>query len=397
VTTAFADLPVLDLELADKSVTGLHPRLKEMRAESPVCRVKFFGQDAVALLTYELVWAAFKDEETLPSGPSRQGSAKILGPHLSSLGGEEHRVKRGILAQPFRKRIIPKYLEMIEATANELIDEFVADGEADLVKQFTKRYPMRVISNMLGLPKGNDAEMMQMALDLLQFPWDPDIAYAAKQKYIDMVTPLIEERKRNPQDDLISFIVTTGFEDDRLDEEDVHGFVRHLFPAGSDTTYLGLGNTLRALLTQPELMEVARTQPEKRKAIVEEGLRWDAPVAMHPRMTNVDRDVDWHGYELPRATPMIFSIMSANRDPEAFADPEVFDPDRHSENPAMTFGFGTHFCVGSHLAIAEISSGLSALIDRLDDLRLADGAEPQVVGAILRGPADLPVAFTPSS
>ena len=113
-------------------------------------------------------------------------------------------------------------------------------------------------------------------------------------------------------------------------------------------------------------------------------------------MSNVERAVEWNGYELPQTMPMIFGIMSANRDPAAFADPDVFDPDRSFVNPALTFGFGTHFCVGSHLALAEISTGLGALIDRLPDLRLAEGADPQVVGAILRGPADLPVVFTPT-
>ena len=91
-----------------------------------------------------------------------------------------------------------------------------------------------------------------------------------------------------------------------------------------------------------------------------------------------------------------FRFLRSDGSVRAWTAPDVFDPDRSGPNPALTFGFGTHFCIGSHLALAEITTGLSALLDRLPDLRLAGGADPQVEGVILRGPAELPVTFTPS-
>jgi cytochrome P450 len=146
-----------------------------------------------------------------------------------------------------------------------------------------------------------------------------------------------------------------------------------------------------ALFAQPQLLALARSHPEKRRAIIEEGLRWDSPVAVLPRMSPPDRGVDWQGIPLAPGTTLLFAIAAANRDPVAFPDPERFDPDRAYAVPPLTFGFGTHFCVGNHLAFAEIGIGLDVLLDTFAELELVPDAGAEVVGTILRGPNSLPV------
>ncbi len=394
------EIPVADFDFTDESLgakVDLHAQLAEWRRESPAWQVQLFGSPAVLMLSYELVAAAFKDDENLPAADGyRSSSGMALGPFISTYEGREHRVRRAILSPPFRRRIIPTYLELIRDAAHELVDEMAPLGRAELVSGFTKRFPLRVISRMLGLPPGHDdADMATMALDLIRWNFDAEAAMRAKARYVEMVTPLIEERRARPGTDLISAVITTEFEGEHLDDEDTQAFVRHLFPAGADTTLLGLGVTLHALFTQPALMELALTRPETRSAIIEEAMRWDAPVANLPRNTPSDRAIVWNGIPMEPSTWMIYSIMSANRDPSVFANPDRLDPGRRNDTAPLTFGLGTHFCVGNHLAMAEIAVGLDALLDRLPRLALDDDPAAVVTGTILRGPATLPVTFDP--
>jgi cytochrome P450 len=294
--------------------------------------------------------------------------------------------------------VVPRYTELIRQAAQELIEPLLDAGEAELVSEFTRKFPLRVISAMLGLPEGHqrDDEMAQWALALIRYPFGPEAALEARAKFTAMVDPLIEDRRREPRQDLISMVVHTEIDGEHLDDEAIRTFVRFLFPAGADTTYMGLGNVLSALLQNPELMDLARREPERRGAIVEEGLRWDSPIANLPRMASSDHDVEWNGFTLPAGVRMIYSIMSANRDPVAFPDPARFDPYRSFDKPPITFGFGTHFCIGNHLALLEMTTALDVLLERMPDLRLRHGATSRVVGTILRGPDALPACWSAS-
>jgi cytochrome P450 len=386
--------PSVDLDLGDETLTGLHERFHEMRAESPAWMAEIFGTPTLLLLSYEHVAAGFKDEAVLPAARlSLATVAHSLGRFITTFEGEEHRLRRAIISPPFRARIVPAYLEMIKQTAVELVDEVAPLGETDLVRTFTKRFPLRVISNMLGIPVGNDDLMAKWALDLIRWNFDPEAAMAARAAFIEFATPIIEDRRINPRDDLISHVIHTEVDGQRLDDECVHSFVRHLFPAGADTTYLGTGNTLMTLLANPDLLALARDEPERRRAIVEEVLRYEAPIGMQPRMSPFDRTIEWNGYELPPGTIVMLTIMAANRDPAAFPDPDRIDIDRKSDNPPLTFGFGAHFCIGNHLALAEMTVALEAILDGLPGLELQPGSDAAVGGTILRGPASLPVRY----
>jgi cytochrome P450 len=372
----------------------LHEQLAQWREQSPMWEVQLFGQPAVLLLSYEVVSAAFKDEQNLPGRTIHLGgSAMALGNFVSTYEGSEHRIRRAILSPPFRRSVIPTYLELMRQVAHELIDEFAADGHAELVSQFTHRYPLRIITRLLELPSTDDARTAKLAGDLIRYDFDPEGALEAKAWFVEMVTPLIEARRAKPGNDLISVVIHSEFEGERLDDEDCQSFVRHLFPAAADTTLLGMGNLLSALLTQPELMAAARERPDVRTTMVEEAMRFDAPVANLPRKSPEDRAVDWRGVHLDPGTFMIHSIQSANRDPAVFGEPDRFIPDRKFAAAPLTFGFGTHLCVGNHLALAEIRTGLDALLERLPDIALAEGTSAKVGGTILRGPAQLEVTF----
>ena len=218
----------------------------------------------------------------------------------------------------------------------------------------------------------------------------------ASREFTDYVTPILEQRRREPGDDLISRLVTESAEGEFLDDEQILSFLRLLFPAGADTTMLALGNTLSALLTHPAQLALLRSDPDEWiQWAIWEGMRWEPPVGLLPRAC--PEAVDWHGISIPALTPMIFSINAAHRDPAVYERPDVFDITRKKMS-MLSFGQGVHSCAGNWLAIAELSTALRVLLERLPDLELQPGGEAAAkvtsqVGVALRGPNALPVQW----
>jgi cytochrome P450 len=388
---------VLDtpLDVSLDEVDDLHAVLHDLRARKPAVWARAFGRPAVVLLSHELVQAAFKDEETFPSAEFYgQVVTDVMGRNLQCMVGEEHRVNRALVSPAFRQRLMPGLVApLLEPVAHELIDRFEDRGEAELVADFTSRYPFTIICRLLGIPKRSEDEVKRWALGLLDIQRNYELALQCSREFIEFVTPILDQRRHDPGDDLISTLATTEVEGERLTDEEIFAFLRLLFPAGADTTYLGLGNTLLALLTHPDQLERVRAEPgDECRWAAEEGLRWNAPVAFIPRRS--PREVVWNGVEVPEDTILQLAIVAANRDPEVFDHPDRFDVGRRPAS-VLTFGFGTHFCLGAHLARAELETTLRVLLERLPRLRLVDD-DARVVGQfnkILRGPNHLGVRF----
>ncbi len=293
-----------------------------------------------------------------------------------------HRVNRALVSPAFRSRVVPDYIEpVLEPVTHDLIDAMAAQGEVDLVASFTKQLPFAVITRLLGIPPRHDGDLQRWALGLISYPSDPEGALAASREFTEYLRPLVAARRSDPGTDLLSMLATAEVEGSTLSDEEIFSFVRLLFPAGADTTYLGLGNIIVALLTHPEILERCRTEPEAITALIEEGLRWESPVAVLPRFA--PHDVEVGGELVPAQTPLLVAITAANRDPAVYDDPNRFDLDRHPTN-TMTFGLGVHFCLGSHLARRELEVAIRALIERLTHIELL--GEARITGTVLRGP-----------
>jgi cytochrome P450 len=392
------DLPQLDTEI-DVILDDLDDvagTLHGLRAQGPARWGRAFGIPALLLLSHELVHDAFRDEETFPAADFYGNVVtEVMGHTLQTMRGDEHRINRALVSPAFRQRLMPLIVPpLLEPVANELIDRFAADGHADLVADFTTRYPFIVITRLLGLPRHSEADIRRWAMGMLDIQNRYDNARECSREFMAFVDPILQERREHPGDDLISTLATAEEEGQRLTDEEIYNFLRLLFPAGADTTYLGLGSTLYSLLTHPDQLDYVREDLDERcRWAGEEAIRLDPPTAWIPRIN--PRDVVWHDIPIPAGASMLLGVMAANRDPAAFPDPDSFDVTRHPTS-VMTFGFGTHFCLGAHLARAEIEVALQVILARLPNLRLRETDGVRITGTIhhlLRGPNRLPVSF----
>lgn len=386
------------VDFAFDDIPDVHAVLADLRARKPYAVVPYAGVHALLLLSHELVTAAFKDEESFPSAAMYSATTEaVLGHTIQCMSGEEHRVNRALVAPAFRRRLMDGHVAAIlEPLAHEIVDRFADRGSADLVAEFTHQYPIQVITRLLGLPVHDEDRFRRWARELFHYPFEPAAAERASAEFTAYVTPILAERRAGPGGDLLSTLTSMRGEDGRgLTDEEVLSFLRLLFPAGADTTYLGLGNALLALLTHPDQLDLVRSDPDEHLPwAVEEALRWEPPVGLLPRLCPV-RVPDWHGLDIPDETPLIFAITAANRDPAVYPDPDRYDVTRR-EMATLAFGDGPHVCLGTFLAIAEMRVALRVLLERLPNLRLREGAEVRVKGMLttaLRGPDRLPVVF----
>jgi cytochrome P450 len=390
----------LDVDLALDDVPDLPGLLHEIRATHPAAWVRSFGQPTLLLCSHELVDAALRDEETFPSAAFYGAvTSEVMGRNIQSMYGAEHRVNRALVSPAFRPRLMPGLVEsLLEPLAHELVDRIEnkadARGTVDLVAEFTRVYPFRIILRMLGLPPHAEAEVQRWALGILDIQQHYDEALRCAREFTEFVQPILDERRDDPGDDLLSTLATAELEGERLTDEEIMAFLKLLFPAGADTTYLSLGSTLYALLTNRDQLDYVRADLTSRcRLAAEEGLRWYPAVPLLPRRN--PRDVVWHDIAIPADTPLIFGLLGANRDPAVFPDPDRFDVERRPVQ-TLTFGQGVHFCLGAHLARAEIDTALRVVLSRLPRLRLADDPGVRITGSfvqLLQGPNRLPVRF----
>lgn len=383
-------LPELDFAYAE--VENLHELLDRLRAHGPLVPVKYHHETAWLILGYEELVAAFADDETFPSKAIYERIAMpVMGKTIQCMAGDEHRRNRALVSHAFRPAVMRRSVEsLLTPLAHEIVDRFAARGEADLVADFTRRFPFLVITRFLGIPIADEAKLLHWALKLIEFPWDPEGALAGSREFTEYLRGLVAERRARPGDDLVSELAAAELDGERLSDEEIFSFLRLLFPAGSDTTYKNMGSLFAELLARPEIVALARNDASQLPAVADEGLRFEPPVALLPRMCA--KDVHWAGVHLAANTPLLYGIAAANRDPAVFPDPHRFEPARKGRRH-LTFGHGPHFCLGSHLARRELEVALEVVLARLPGVVLADPENTRISGGVIRGPAHVRVRW----
>lgn len=389
---AAIDMPEVDFGISPyggQEIPDLHERLAELRERRGVACLRMGDEGVYTLLRYRDVEWAVRDEQRFSKAEAfRPLTFPIMGPNIQGYDGDEHRKKRALVSRAFRRSAIPGYVETIlRPTAEALVDSFARRGECDLMAEFAKPYPLRITNRLLGIPPDDEERMTRWAVALIGLDVGPH-TFRARQEFGDYVMPLIDERRRRPGGDLLSTLVSEEVDGERLSDEEVLGFLRLLFPAGVDTTWLAMGSLLTAVLSHPECHERLLASEEERAWAVEETLRWESPVGLEPRMTLAEVEVS--GVRIPARTGVRLSLPAANRDPQEFPEPWRWDLERRPRTH-LAFGLGRHFCLGAFLARAELAVGLEVILRRLRNPRL--GEIPRMLGSVLRGPAQVRVRF----
>lgn len=386
-------LVLADLDLAHDEVPDLHERIDGIREHGPVVPVRYHGQRAWLIVAYEEIRQAFLDEVHFASEAFyREHAAPSMGRTMQAMAGEEHQVNRKLVSRSFLPRRVESFVEgCITEEAVRRVDAMKDAEEVDLVEALARPFPFSVITRLLGLPVEDESRFLEWALKLIDYPWDPEGALRARREFTQYLAPVLERRRSEPGDDVLSVLASAEPDGERLSDEEIFSFCRLLFPAGSDTAYKNLGSLLTALLTTPGMADRARGSDADRGALVQEGLRWQPPVANLPRTCS--RDIVLAGTPIKAGDPMLFGLAAGNRDPEVFSDPHRFDPDRANSHQHLSFGHGAHFCLGSHLARRELETGIKVLFERFPKLELVAPESVEIVGCVLRGPRELRVSL----
>ena len=382
-------------------VENVHERLREARAKHQVMRGNPFAENSsqvgdlgVTVLGYDECQTVLTHPDTFSSSIYDQIMGPVMGRTLLELEGAKHRASRALVSPSFRSALLQRWRsELVEVVVHELIDRFAPCGRAELAREFTFAFPVQVIARIMGLPRQDYLRFQRLSIELLNVVYDWDCGIAASASLKTYFKDVLAQRRRNPQDDLISTLAESEIDGVRLTDDEIFAFLLLILPAGVETTYRASGNLLVALLTEPALWDALREDRGMLRGAFEEALRWEPPITTVVR--RAVRDCELGGVAIKAGTHVSVSVAAANRDPMRYPDPDRFDPTR--KNIAhLTFGGGPHLCLGMHLARMEATVAINALLDRLPDLRLDSSAPPpQVVGVAFRSPAALPVEFTP--
>ncbi|MFF0559607.1 cytochrome P450 [Streptomyces sp. NPDC004266] len=280
-----------------------------------------------------------------------------------------------------------------------LIDGFTDPAGIDLVEQFSYPFPVTVICRLLGVPREDESRFHTWA-DTLAASLDPDPdadpaerdkgAHEARMQLGMYLAGLIEERRKNPGDDMLSQLATAKGEDGPMTTMELLSTAALLLIAGHETTVNLITNGMLTLLRNPDVLRRLRTEPRLAVPIVEELLRFEPPVQLLPQRTTL-ADIEVRGVTIPKGSTLWLVLASGNRDPQRFEDPDRFDPDR-PDVQHLGLGSGIHSCFGAPLARLEAQLALSELARRLENPRLLEDPPPYRQNAVLRGPRHLRIA-----
>jgi cytochrome P450 len=380
-----------------------YPDFAEKRRNSPVWKGRLMSMDFLPEgLEPEPDWNAFRyddcsrilrDAKTFTSTGYDSTIGMVMGHMILGMDDPEHRGHRNLVAHAFREKSLARWEpEFIGPIIDELIDRFVHDGEAELVRQLTFEFPVRVIARLLGLPEEDFSQFQRWSVELISLVGDIDRGLAASEALRNYFADFVALRRSDPKEDVISDLVMAEVDGERLTDEAIYSFLRLLLPAGAETTYRSSGNLLYLLLTHSDQLEAVRSDRSLLPQAIEEALRFEPPLLSINRTTTCEVEIG--GVTLAAGESISPSIGSANHDETRWENPEVFDIFR-TPIPHIAFAHGPHMCLGMHLARLETRALVNRVLDRLPGLALNPGdTDPHIRGQVFRSPTALPVTFT---
>lgn len=315
---------------------------------------------------------------------------------VTQIDGEPHEQLRNALRQALNVRRYREITPFIEQKTNQLIDALEARAaqtgqrRGDLVQDLTAPLPTAVLFHLIGIPQENIPEFRAWIHEIISITPAPIWDTLAWKSFGAFIDKLIQERRENPQDDLLTKLIN----DPAMAEDATQLHIFQLLVAGSDTTTQYAGNLLYHLLEKrEERWEQLLQRPQSALPLaIEEGLRYDPPVIW--LMRTAEQPITLRGVEIPAGSRLLVGLASANRDASVWKDADLFVLDRAGARRHVSFGYGAHYCLGAELARKQVNILLRLLLERMPTLSLAEGFEYQDIPApVFRGPITLPVTW----
>jgi cytochrome P450 len=317
---------------------------------------------------------------------------------LLELDPPDHTRLRRLVAPAFTPHAIGKYRPRIEKVVDGLLDAASPDGPWDLVAGLASPLPIAVITDLLGVPDADSADFARYGATIGNALAGPQsIAHVARLIEADrqlkrVMSQVFDHHRREPGDDIVSQLLAQ--EGDQLTVDELLPLCMLLLLAGFETTVNLIGNTVLALLDRPDQWRAVVEDPSLAASAVEETLRWDPPVQRTIRAPS--SDVELAGVVVPKGSVIVLYLAGANRDPDAYEDPDRFDIFRTGGAEHLAFSAGIHYCLGAPLARLEATVALQRLVQRFPQLQRA-GRLRRRNGTVIRGPAELVVGQLPTA
>lgn len=389
-----------DVDLADGAFYAGDSRAAYawMREHEPVFRDR---NGLVGVATYRALIEAERRPELFSSAGGIRPDYVPPVPMMIDMDDPGHLRRRKLVNAGFSRRRVQNLTASIESLCDDLIDAVCERGECDFVWDLAAPLPMAVIGDLLGVRPQDRAMFLKWSDDLVtslsskMSEVDLQATADAYLAFVQYTGELIDSRRREPGDDLISVLTHGVIDGERLTDDEIIQDTLLILVGGDETTRHTLTGGTAQLLRTPAQFEAFRTDPDALMATaVEEMLRWTSPVKNMCRQLTAD--TEYYGTELREGEKVMLLFEAANFDEVQFPDAERFDI-RRNPNNHLAFGFGTHFCMGNQLARLEISIMARKVLQRLPDLSLATGdAMPLRAANFVSGLERMPVKFTPT-
>jgi cytochrome P450 len=398
------DFMATDFFRDEGPVADPYPYLDALREQCPVLREPHHG---VMMVTgYDEATEVLHDSTTFSScisvtGPFPGFPVPLAGEDVSELI-EQHRDKlpmsdqlpsldppthtdhRALLMRLITPKRLKENEEAMGRLADRVLDTFLAGGEGEFISGFAGPFTLLVISDLLGVPEEDGEEFLQVLQHrprseaAVGSTGEDSLAHSPLEFLYSRFTTYVEDRRREPRDDVLTGLATATFPDGSTPEvADVVRVAANLFSAGQETTVRLLSSALVVIAERPEIQRLLREERRRIPNFVEETLRTESPIKGDFRLSRVPATVG--GVDIPAGTTLMVVNGAANRDPRRFDEPATFDAARPNARQHIAFGRGIHTCPGAPLARAEARTGIERLLDRTADIRISER---------VHGPAD---------
>ncbi len=393
-----AGLPLIAYEHAANPEEA-HQLIGQARLQRPIA----LGPHGPEVLSYDLVRKVLRDSRfRMPKGIALAAQGITSGPvwdkataGLLSRDGADHNRLRRLVSKAFTPRSTARLKTTIAGVITELVDPVTSTGRCDVVADIAREYPIAVISGLLGAPRHDWQLFSDWADDIFKMlTWnvanDTPVIMTAFGELDAYIEDMIARRRHSLTDDLVSELIRAEDHGDRLTADELVMLAEGLLMAGTDTTRNQLSAAVQALCDHPEQWDLLAAHPELVPQAVEELMRYN-PVIFGTIRQPIE-DVELDGVTVPAGTHLMVNTAAANRDPAVYDDPDRLDITREGPASMLTFGGGIHYCLGAHLARAELAEALIVITRRMPNPRRS-GPAPWKPLMGITGPLTLPIEF----